>query len=137
MRLRNPVLALLLSLTAAAALAPAAQARHDDRYRDYGYYRGRDRYEVRQREALRGRLFDLADRVRLAEREGAISRREADNFYRRLDRVRDFLRDDRYLTDSEYDRRMRDLLDIHDDLRDEARRYRGRNWDRYDWGYRR
>lgn len=138
MKLRHVGLAIAVSAVAIAALAPAAQARsYDDDYyrggyrdsrdrdyrdyRSYRYFEGRDRPEVRRRQILRDRLFDLADRVRLSVRQGDISRREADYFYRRLDDVRDFLRHDRYLTDAEFDRRSDDLDRISRELRHERR----------------
>lgn len=111
-------------------------------YRRYTYFRGRDRDEIRRREALRFRMFDLAERIRMAEREGLISRRRANDLYDDLDDVRDFLRNDRNLTRSEFERRRDDLDDIADDLRDSYRRRGGRfrtdPWfDRYQDRYRR
>jgi hypothetical protein len=113
------------------AAAPAGADAFYDRYRGARYYRGRDRDDIRRREILRSHMFDLADRIRLADREGVISRRKADDLFEDLDDVRDFLRGDRYLTDSEFDRRRDDLRDIEDDLRDAYRR-RGGRYDRYD-----
>jgi len=132
MKLSGLALAVALGATGCLGLAPAAQAGSSDRYRDrgyyrdYSYYRGRDRDESRRREVLRERVADLADRIRLAERERDISRSEADKFFRRLDDVRDFLRQDQNLTSSEFDRRSNILDDIMRDLRDERREARGR-----------
>jgi hypothetical protein len=110
--------------------AAPARADHDD-YRGYRYFRGRDREEIRQREFLRHKMFDLADCIRLALREGDLSRQRAHRFYERLDDVRDFLRDDRHLSDSEFGRRRDDLRDVGEDLRRALRRA-----DRYDRFYR-
>ncbi|MGV3724866.1 MAG: hypothetical protein ACO1SX_28535, partial [Actinomycetota bacterium] len=89
------------------------------------------------RAILRDRLIDLGDRVRLAERQGDLSRREADRLYRKLDYVRDFLRGDRHLTDSEFDRRSDDLRDVARELREHSGprygRYRSRDYE--DWYY--
>src|SRR5688572_18942440 len=111
-------------------------------YRRHNYYRGRDSHEIRLREALRYRLFDLADQVRNAERQGLISRGRAQDLREELDDVRDFLRDDRHLTRSEFERRRDDLDEIADDLRDSYRRrggrYRNDPWfDNYDRRFRR
>jgi hypothetical protein len=134
---RNLVAALGLAVLGIGATAPAAHADHYDRYYGQRYYRGRDRDEIRRREILRDRLIDLGDRVRLAERQGDISRREADRLYRKLDYVRDFLRGDRNLSDSEFDRRADDLRDVARDLREQSGprygRYRSR--DHEDWYY--
>ena len=141
MNLRNVVLALSLATVGLAAAAPPAQADHP-RYSRYQYFRGRDRDDIRRREILRNQLFRLADRVSLAERQGRISRRKANELFRELDDVRDFLRDDRHLSDSEFDRRRDDLEDVARELREDSRRfgygggYRGRYDDRYyDRGY--
>lgn len=88
-----------------------------DRYQGYRYPVGRESGETRRRDTLRRRLFDLANRIRLAAREGEINRRLADRLFERLDRVVEFLRDDRYLTDTEYDRRRNDLDEVGEDLR--------------------
>ena len=71
-------------------------------------------------------MFDLSDRIRLAERERQISRGDAEHMFGRLDDVRDFLRHDRYLTDEEFDRRSRDLDSISRELRSERREGYGR-----------
>jgi len=135
---RNLVFALVLGVAGLGAVAPAAQAQryeHYDRYYGQRYYRGRDSSEIRRRELLRERLIDLADRIRLAEREGDISRSRANRLYERLDDVRDFLRGDRHLSDSEFDRRSDDLRDVARDLRDATgsrySRYRSRSYE--DW----
>lgn len=145
MRLRSLGMALVAAVVGLCTLAPVAQARDFDRYDTYRstrYYRGHDGSEIRRREILRGRMMDLADRVRMASRQGDLSRRETDRLYDRLDDVRDFLRGDRNLSESEFRRRMDDLDDVARGLRDYRRddRYRGRDiWrsDRYDDRYRR
>lgn len=124
--------------------------RYDDRYRGgrnddpwdyrrYRYFGGRDRDDIRRREALRFRLFSLADRLRLADRQGDIPRGRASDLRRRLDDVRDFLRDDRNLSEREFDRRRDDLDDIAEDLNRSLRRgnRRDRWYDDYSTRYRR
>jgi len=115
---RNLVFALMLGVVGLGAAVPAVQADHYDRYYGQRYYRGHDRDDIRQRSLLRERLIDLADRIRLAERTGDISRSRANRLYERLDDVRDFLRSDRNLTDSEFNRRADDLRDVARDLRE-------------------
>jgi hypothetical protein len=126
-----------------ATLATPAQADHNDRYYGQKYYRGRDRDDIRHREILRNKLVDLGDRVRMAERSNRISRERARDLYNDLDRVRDFLREDRHLSDSEFDRRMDDLNDVQRDLSEHLRGRSGRGGysngrygDRYDNDYR-
>jgi hypothetical protein len=124
---KSTILALALTIMGGALLAPAAQARPRDRDyrndRDYRYDRDyrNDRRSSGPRERLRERVFQLSDRIRLADRERRISPREADQLNRRLDRVRNFLRDDDNLSREEFERRMRDLDNIQDDLREEVR----------------
>lgn len=136
---RNLVGALGLAVLGIGVAAPAAEAQglHYDRYYGQRYYRGRDRDEIRRREILRDRLIDLGDRIRLAERTGDLDRRQANRLYDRLDRVRDFLRGDRHLSDAEFDRRSDDLRDVAQDLRQWSgsrySRYRSRNHE--DWYY--
>jgi Ni/Co efflux regulator RcnB len=100
-----------------------------DYYRRARYVTGRDRDEIRRREILRSRLFVLADRVRFALRAGDIGPNGAERLWDRLDRVCDFLRNDGYLTQPEFQRRMNDLTDVDQALR-RGGRY-GRGWDRY------
>jgi hypothetical protein len=135
MKHRNTILSLALAAGVVAAAAPASQADHDRGYRRDDYYRS-SRYhrsyrndEQRRRDLLRERLFDLSDRVRLADRQGRISSRDADRLFRRLDYVRDFLVSDHELSDREFRRRMDDLDNVAEDLRREFGRYRG--YDRY------
>ena len=134
---RRNLVALGLAVLGIGATAPAAHADHYDRYYGQRYYRGRDRDEIRRREILRDRLIDLGDRIRLAERQGDLSRRQANRLYDELDDVRDFLRGDRHLTDSEFDRRADDLRDVARDLRQwSGSRYsRYRSHDYEDWYY--
>jgi hypothetical protein len=127
------VLALVLGVSGIAAVAPSAYAQRFDRYSGGRYYRGRDRDEIHRRERLRERLIRVGDRVRLADRENDISNRERDRLYDRLDRVRDFLRGDSYVTNIEFDRRMRDLDEIERDIR--VSRRLDRREDRYERRY--
>jgi hypothetical protein len=135
---RNLVFALALGVFGIGAAVPAAHAQrydHYDRYYGQRYFRGHDRDDIRRREILRDRLIDLGDRVRLAEREGVLPRGRAGDLYRDLDDVRDFLRDDRHLTQSEFERRSDDLRDVARDLQRAAGsrydRYRSRSYE--DW----
>jgi hypothetical protein len=124
-----------LGVLGLGAAAPEARSDVFDRYRRHRYGRGRDRDEIRRRTILREELFEIGDRVRLAERQRSISSREASRLYERLDDVRDFLREDRHLSESELRRRRDDLEEIEDDLRDayrDRRHYRRRNR-RSDW----
>jgi hypothetical protein len=122
MKLRNWVLAAGLALFSWAVVAPPAQADPRD-YRDYRYYAGRDRDESRRRDFLRDRMVNLGDKIRIALRERAIGYRKADDLYEKLDDVRDFLRNDRYLTESEFNRRMDDLDEVQGDLREATREH--------------
>jgi len=142
MNRRKLLLGLALGAVGAVAVTSDAQAQ-SYRYRNVPYFGGRDRDDIRRRQIIRDRLFLLGDRTEVAVRNRAIGPRVADRIFERLDRVRDFLREDRNLTDSEFDRRMRDLRDAEDDLRDEVRDnrrdYRGSRYDRdyrYDTGRR-
>lgn len=142
--------AMALGLAGLAAGATGASAQIFGRpgyrdYRTYRYFRGYGSDDIRRREALRNRMFDLADRIREAQRDGILGPRGADRLYDKLDDVADFLREDRHLTSSEFDRRRDDLDDIARDLnrvyrnspRYRGRRYRDDWYDRYDRRYRR
>src|SRR5438045_5815365 len=109
MRLRTlaAALALAAACSTVGAAAPARADRYDS-YSDSRYHEGRDRAEARRRGILEDRLNGLSDRTRLAERQGELSRRTAEHVYRDLDRVRDFVRGDHYLSESEFGRRMED-----------------------------
>lgn len=137
MKWTQGILVLTLAVAAAMGIVAPASARVDryDGYR-YEYYRGSDAPERHRRQILRDRMYDVADRVRLANRERDLSRRDADRVYDRLDTVRDFIRGDRYLSDSEFRRRMDDLDEVEDILRraigDRYRRYSPRRF-RRDW----
>ncbi len=79
---------------------------------------------------LIARTVSLGDRVRKAERHGDLRPSEGRDLSRRINRIRDFLRDDRKLSDSEFRRRDGDLDKIERDLeRKTDRGYRDR--DRY------
>ncbi len=112
MTTRRWILAAILALPVAGLTASPAQADHYGSFFTGRFVRGRDGAEIRRREILRARMADLVERIQLADRHGVISRREAYELLDDLDDVRDFLRDDHYLTDSEFDRRMCDLDDV-------------------------
>lgn len=105
-----------------------------DRYASDRYYRGRDSYEIRSREILHSRLVNLADRVRLAERERAIRPNTARHFHEDLDDVQDFLVHDRYLSQHEFERRMDDLDNVDRELRDSSGSRYARYYRSYDRG---
>lgn len=144
--------ALALGVLGLGAGASGAQAQFFVRdYRRYRYFPGRGPEDIRRREALRLRMFMLADRIEDGQRRGIIGPHAARRLYQRLDDVADFLRHDRNLTRSEFDRRRDDLDDIAEDLREWiadsrggrfVRRRGGRYWDddwfdRYDRRFRR
>ena len=124
-------LAGVLSGTLASTANAADYRGRYDTYRRGSYFRGRDRDEIRRRGIVHERLLRVAERVDRAYAARAISPREADRLFGRLDYVWRFLREDRYLTDSEFDRRMDDLDDVGDSLRDERREGRYDRYDRY------
>lgn len=136
MNLRTVGLAVLLAVGGGAICSAPAHADHYDRYYGARYYRGRDSEEIRRRDILRSRMIDLGDRTRLAEREGDLSRRDAERVYEKLDDVRDFLRHDRYLEHDEFRRRMRDLDEAEDRFRRSCRHRRYEDRYRYDGRYR-
>jgi hypothetical protein len=92
-------------------LAPAgAQAqRGDDWYREIEPWLGRGAHGDVRKGRLMEQYFQLRSDVRRADRSGAISPRTADTLYGRLDKVARFLRDDRSLSNKEYNRRRDDL----------------------------
>ncbi len=117
-------------------LAPggAMAQRGDDWYRDVGPWLGRRGEEGSRRVSLLERYARLRGDVRSAERRGDISPRDADRLYDRLEHVARFLRNDRHLTGSEYNRRRDDLDHVASDLRRASgyREGRRRDRDRYD-----
>ena len=116
----------LLMLTPGAVLAQ----RGSDWYRDAAPWLGRRGEEGGRRVSLLDRYSRVRSDVRRAERRNEISGRDADHLYNRLDKVARFLRNDRHLSGSEYDHRVKDLDHIERDL-DRATGYRvGR---RDDW----
>lgn len=110
-------------VVAGLVFAGPAAADHLDLYRSTSYYRGRGSEDIRNRQVLRDRLLRTAEQVRLAERDHMIGRQAADSLWRDLDRVHDFLRNDRNLTSSEFGRRMDDLHDVQEKLRDSLHRH--------------
>lgn len=122
-------LAFAAALVGGIVLAGPAAADHLDTYRSTSYYRGRGSEDIRHRQLLRDRLLHTAEQVRLAERNHRIGRQAAGELWRGLDRVHDFLRNDRNLTSSEFGRRMDDLHRVQRELQ-EALRNHGRRDDR-------
>jgi hypothetical protein len=121
MKLRKWVLTAAVAAVASTAVPLTAHAQRYTPYDTYRYYRGRDRDEITRRSALRAELQRVEERVRTAEERGTIGRRRAAEFQNRLDDVRDLLRSERRVSESEYDRWMEDLRDIRGDLRDRRR----------------
>src|SRR5688500_8152310 len=133
MRAKNWIAVLGLAATAAVTAPLPAQAQRDyygdryynDRYNDryygdrysytpyssYRWNRGRGA-DMQRRSSLRSRLIDVGERVNRAESRGQLSRGDARDLYRQLDRVRDLLASDRTINRTEYDRWMDDLQDI-------------------------
>ena len=103
---------------AMALLAPAgALARSsDDWFRDVRPWLDRRTEEGARRARLYEEFTRVRSDVRSADRRHDISGRDADHFYNRLDKVGHFLRDDRHLSNHEYDRRRRDLDHVDRDL---------------------
>ena len=101
-----------------ATLRPmgAFAQRGDDWYRDIRPYLDTRSDEGARRARLWERFVRLRSDVRTADRRGDISLKDADNYYNRLDKVARFLRDDRHLSQHEYDRRRRDLDSVDRDL---------------------
>jgi hypothetical protein len=129
------VVALLgLGLALLAPTAALAQ-RGDDWYRDIGPWLGRAGEEGTRKARLIEEYSRLRGEVRREDRRGAISPREADRLYGRLDKVARFLRNDRHLTNSEYNRRRDDLDSIARDLERATgtRTGRGDRGRRRDW----
>jgi hypothetical protein len=112
--------------------------RNDGRYRDDSYNRNDSRYrndgDRQRRETLRSRVRQLTDLVQTTSRRDRLTDHDRRNLIDRLDRVGDFLRSDRNLSDDEYRRRMQDLDKIESDLRRAADRtgYGRRNDNRRD-----
>jgi len=131
MNLRALVAGAVLSVVGLGVMAAPAQAQYRSRYDDYRYYQGRDRFDIARRQALRSEFIRVARRVEDADRRGDISRSEANRLFDRLDNVRDFLRSDRNVSDSEFDRRRAELRRIEDRLGDLCGPSRSRYDDRY------
>jgi len=128
-------LAVGVGLVTTLLAPPAAFAqRRGDWYYDVRPYLGRRSGENAREARLWEEVIYLRNEVRRLDRRGDITVRQADRFYDRIDRVARFLRDDRRLSESEFDRRRDDLNDIARDLRRADRsRYGSRDRDdRYD-----
>ncbi len=116
-----------LALTLLPSAAVFAQ-RDEDWYRDVRPFLDKRTDEGARRARLWERFVQLRSDVRTADRRRDISLKDADNFYNRLDKVGHFLRDDRHLSNHEYDRRRRDLDNVERDLhRDLDHRYARRD----------
>jgi hypothetical protein len=115
--MRKAILGLCVGL-ALTVIAPAGvfAQRDDDWYRDVRPFLDKNTDEGARRARLWERFIRLRSSVRTADRRGDISLKDADNFYNRLDKVGRFLRDDRHLSNHEYDRRRRDLDHVDRDL---------------------
>jgi hypothetical protein len=112
----------ILGLCAVVALAllPSAAAlaqRDEDWYRDVRPFLDKRTDEGARRARLWERFVQLRSDVRTADRRRDISLKDADDLYNRLDKVGRFLRDDRHLSNHEYNRRRRDLDNVERDLR--------------------
>jgi hypothetical protein len=126
---------LIASLFAPTA-ALAQRSRRGDWYYDVRPYLGQRSAPTVREARLWDEVIFLRNAVRRVDRRGDITPRQADRFYDRIDRVAHFLRNDRKLTSSEFDRRRDDLRDIGRDLHRAARvRPAGRYGDRYDGRY--
>jgi len=115
-----------------ALLAPGAAIaqRGEDWYRDVRPYLDRNTEDGARRARLWERFARLRSDVRSADRRREISQRDADHYYDRLDKVGRFLRDDRHLSQSEYDRRRRDLDNVERDFHRSVDRRNTRDWRR-------
>src|SRR5438046_8976431 len=104
MSMRRVAAWLGLGLTLLAPSGALARGDRDiDWYRDVGPWLGRSGEEGARRAELLDRYTRLRGEVRRADRQGAISPREADRLNDRLARVARFLRNDRHLSNSEFD----------------------------------
>jgi hypothetical protein len=131
--MRKGLLVVGIGLIASLLAPTGAQAqRRDDWYRDVRpYLSGRGEEAARKARLVEDTVNLRAD-VRRADRRGDISPREADRLYDRLDKVAKFLRDDRHLSNSEFNRRRSDLDHIAEDLDHDTRSRISRRDDRYD-----
>jgi hypothetical protein len=105
-----------------------SQSQSEYRYVPYGtqrWNRGVDTRDTQRRSQLRSRLMTVSTKVRDAENRGRINRNEANRLYRRMDNVRDLLRNERRISDNEYERWSNDLREIQRDFRDDRRDGRG------------
>jgi hypothetical protein len=111
------LLAVGAGLTWALLAPPGALAqRGGDWYRDVRPYLGGAGEEAARRVRLWEEFARLRANVARADRRGEIRLKDADRFYDRLDRVAHFLRHDKKLTESEYNRRRGDLDGIARDM---------------------
>jgi hypothetical protein len=115
--MKKPILGLCAGL-ALTLLAPAGvfAQRDSDWYRDVRPFLDKNTDEGARRARLWERFIRLRSDVRTADRRGDIGLKDADNFYNRLDKVGRFIRDDRHLSNHEYDRRRHDLDNVDRDL---------------------
>lgn len=90
--------------------------RRGDWYHDVRPYVGKESESSLRKVRLMEEVFQLRAVVRRLDRRGEITPRQADRFHARLDRVAHFVRNDRNLTASEFERRRRDLDGIAQDL---------------------
>jgi hypothetical protein len=116
--MKRTVLMVGVGLAAALLVVPGAQAqrRGDDWYRDVRPYLGGSGAEAARRVRLWEEFVRLRGEVKRVDRRGDISLKDADHLYNRLDHVADFLRNDKHLTEKEYNRRRGDLDGVARDL---------------------
>jgi hypothetical protein len=130
--MRKGILLVGLGLIAPLLAPSGAQAqRRDDWYRDVRPYLSGRGEEAARKARLVEETINLRSDVRSADRRGDISSRAADRLYDKLDHVAKFLRDDRHLSSSEYDRRRHDLDSVARDLDHATRNRVSRRDDRY------
>jgi len=116
--MKRTILVVGVGLVAALLVSPGAQAqrRADDWYRDVRPYLGGSGEEAARRVRLWEEFVRLRGDVKRVDRRGDISLKDADHFYDRLDHVADFLRNDKNLSEKEYNRRRGDLDSVARDL---------------------
>jgi hypothetical protein len=117
---------------ALALLAPGAAlaGTGGDWYRDARPWLDSRSEEGARRARLMEEYARLHADVRNADRRGMISPNMANHCYDRLEKVARFLRHDRHLSSSEFDRRQRDLDGVARDLDRAASQVSYRPWSR-------